>query len=182
MDEEDFIPIEALSAYSLYEVQRSLNEFEKSITEAKSPWDFLDPNGIFGSGAAKRKKYERGDDWDLQDEYRYLLLEEGFEPTSGITAEAEGKSDKVATDADADRIDQAYAEGIGRVNQALDDATLGEDITNVPPVNPTDVTVDAEPVEISNPEEYTGKLGGINSYKRSLPTTMRTIKNNSINI
>lgn len=183
--DQKHIAIEELSAYSLYQVQRSLNEFRKyqADYESKDAWeragvDYFD-GGMFGKRGSDR--YKHGKEYDIEDEYRYLLAETEFTPDRGSFGAEEAEEEAEETIPEADRIDTEYSEGIGVVNQALDDSTLGEDVLNQPAVDPTDRVVEADPVSISGAEDSSSKLGGINSFK-SDKGKMRTIKNESINI
>ena len=179
------IPIEQLSAYSLYLVQESLAEYEKQGARK----DTLDRNDYrdWLSGDIVRRKYKAGDKYSIEDEYRYLLAETDFEATPGFNYEGavDAANEAAAAVPEADRIDQEYADGIGIVNQALEESTLADDVMG-PPVDPTNITVDAEPVSISSPENNAGKLGGINSFKKAYnkaeAVKLSSIKNTSINI
>jgi hypothetical protein len=177
------VKIEELSAYSLYQVQKSLNEYNKweKEREGGNVWE-LDMLG--DDEGAKRQAYRKGKGYDVEDEYRYLMAEQDFVGEGNANfaaAEAAAAEAAVPVDAEGNRIDQQYADGIGVVNQALDDATLGEDFLNQPAVDPTNRMIDAEPVSISNPDESSTRMGGIKQFQSGSKAT-RTIKNKSINI
>tara|TARA_R110002050_G_scaffold29097_3_gene74982 strand:- start:2205 stop:2777 length:573 start_codon:yes stop_codon:yes gene_type:complete len=181
------VKIEELSAYSLYQVQRSLNEYNKWEKEREGERGGMNGEEVaataFGNydwdESGKRQSYRKGKSYDIEDEYRYLMAEQDFvgEGNANFAAEEEAEE----TIPEADRIDTEYSEGIGVVNQALDDATLGEDFLNQPAVDPTNRMIDAEPVSISNPDESSTRMGGIKQFQSDSKAT-RTIKNKSINI
>ena len=194
------IPIEQLSAYSLYLVQESLNEWEEQQGQRKglNGWQAMDIPGVsleqvrqYNIDEQARGKYKKGAGYSIQDEYRYLLAEKDFQADAGINSQAatdaaaEAAAAQAALEAEPNRIDQEYADGIGIVNQALEESTLADDVMG-PPVDPTNIEVDAEPVSISNPENNAGKLGGINSFKKTYnkaeAAKLSSIKNKSINI
>ena len=83
------VPIEELSAYSLYQVQQSLDKYNKGYDAYKKsdPWNPV-PNINTKGGlpweqqAAKRAKYKSAS-YGIEDEYRYLMAEEGFGGTKG---------------------------------------------------------------------------------------------------
>ena len=211
----NIVPIEELSAYSLYQVQRSLNEWEekerafeeqllekhgsrsdmgdirkygKNHTPTQKKWWGQRINREWYDLKNARERYNEGEKHTLEHEYRYLVSEQDFLGEGGVNsesaraaaAEAEAAA-QAELDAEPNRIDQEYADGIGAVNQALADSTLADDFMGEP-VDPTNRIIEAEPVSISNPEESSSaRLGGINAFK-SAPATVRTIKNQSINI
>tara|TARA_R110002012_G_scaffold215109_1_gene386179 strand:- start:801 stop:1388 length:588 start_codon:yes stop_codon:yes gene_type:complete len=192
----DNIPIEELSAYALYQIQQSLNEWNKVTHEyenADAQWE-REGNREYNLGFRARSKYRKSKKgYSIEDEYKYLLGETDFAADFlGDHETKKGEAESASTPApspEADRIDQAYADGIGKVNNALDESTLGSEITEEPQGDPTDLIVEMDPVTISNPEDSViGELKGIKQFQKSSggggskSNSMRTIKNKTLNL
>ena len=78
------IPIEQLNAWSLNSVRQSLDKYNK-YDQRENKLDFYDSNVTrdYDNREAKMGKYRRGSGWGLEDEYRYLVGEKGFQGVSG---------------------------------------------------------------------------------------------------
>jgi hypothetical protein len=201
----NIVPVEDLSAYSLYQVQKSLNEWkeQQELANAEEEYDRYTPHGPrkhtrkaervegqlgeqeYADLLNARERYNEGEEHTLEHEYRYLVSEQDFIGEGGVNSEAARlaaeAAEQAALEAEPNRIDQEYADGIGAVNQALADAEMVNGVM-AEPVDPTNKIIEMDPVSISNPEEgSSARLGGINAFK-SAPASVRTIKNQSINI
>ena len=82
------LKIEDLSAYSLNQVQQSLDKYNKGYEDykAKDPYNTM-PRALRGDTdwnqeAAKRERYKKAD-YGIEDEFRYMVEELGFEGQRG---------------------------------------------------------------------------------------------------
>ena len=95
------VKIEELSAYSLYQVQRSLNEYNKWEKEREGERGGMNGEEVaataFGNydwdESGKRQSYRKGKSYDIEDEYRYLMAEQDFvgEGNANFAAEEEAE-------------------------------------------------------------------------------------------
>jgi hypothetical protein len=177
------IPIEQLNAWSLNTVRQSLDKYN---SYAKNPPGY-NAFGVYNSNdakeyytrQAKEGQYRRGDGWGIEDEYRYLVGEEGFKGVRGVAAPAPAPAPTPTPRAAPAPVSNPYKAEADRLMKTIKEMEAAKPKTIYAAsqaVQPSNLTIAAA----GTASKQTGTSAFKRRRKTSSSTNLRTIQ--SVNV